>query len=76
MVSILLLASLIWLAWISSSRTSIKREKQKCCGDARAWNHLVVTNAQKLSRLQPTPSDHYGWSCGMLAVFLITLRTF
>lgn len=50
-----------WLAWTGSSRTSIKREKQKFCGDARAWNHLVATNAQKLSRLQPTPSDHYGW---------------
>ncbi|MCJ1261439.1 hypothetical protein MMC22_001303 [Lobaria immixta] len=50
-----------WLAWTGPSRTSIKREKQKFCGDMQAWRRLIAENAQKLSQLQPTPSDDYGW---------------
>lgn len=51
-----------YLAWTGPSRTAIKCEQQKYCGGARAWGHLMAINREKLSRLQPTPSDYYGWS--------------
>lgn len=50
-----------WLAWTGPSRSAIKQNKTKFCGDARAWSRLITLKATELSRLQSTPSDYYGW---------------
>lgn len=48
-----------WLAWTGSSRTSIPVSKAGFCGSKRQWKSLV--KEVHLSRIQPTPSDWYGW---------------
>lgn len=50
-----------WYAWSGDSRTAIKSEYSKFCGDAAAWARLVSACSKRLARLQPTPSDYYGW---------------
>ena len=50
-----------WLAWTGDSRTTIRRDQVGLCGNAEAWKELVRANQFKLSRLQQTPSDVYGW---------------
>jgi hypothetical protein len=50
-----------WWAWTGDSRTSIPRDKAGLCGDAEAWKQVVRANKAKLSQLQQTPSDVYGW---------------
>ncbi|KAK5230228.1 hypothetical protein LTR72_001763 [Exophiala xenobiotica] len=51
-----------WLTWTGPSRSAIKKDKQGFCGDGRAWKALIAANADALSKLQPTPSDYYGWT--------------
>ena len=50
-----------WLAWTGPSRTTIRKEKEHFCGNAPQWQRLVDLHANDLARLQPTPSDYYGW---------------
>ena len=48
-----------WLAWTGSSRTGIQASKAVFCGDKAQWANLV--REVRLSNIQPTPSDWYGW---------------
>ena len=50
-----------WAAWTGKSRSTIKADMAKYCGDANLWKRFVRQNAQQLSRLQSVPSDDYGW---------------
>ncbi|KAK4613804.1 hypothetical protein CLAFUW4_09567 [Fulvia fulva] len=50
-----------WHAWTGDSRTTVKRQFISFCGDAALWKQLYRRFRDKISRLQPTPSDYYGW---------------
>lgn len=50
-----------WYAWTGDSRTAIKKEYAPLCRNAASWARLAAKSASARSRLQPTPSDYYGW---------------
>lgn len=58
-----------WYAWSGDSRTAIKKENAMFCRDAASWARLANRCHERLSKLQPTPSDYYGWTlrpnCGI-----------
>lgn len=50
-----------WYAWTGDSRTAIRKEYSTFCRDSHAWAVLVRRCRTRLSKLQPTSSDYYGW---------------